>query len=95
MEAVIKIHVTVKSRRTEVAGLYGDTIKIRIAAPPVEGRANEELISFLAETLGVPRKEVRIKSGASSRIKTIAIKGIDTDAAKSILISKSAKAKGS
>ena len=84
-----------KSRRTEVAGLYGDTIKIRVAAPPVEGRANEEIISFLAEALGVPKKEVKIKSGASSRIKTIAIKGIDTDVATSVLISKSAKAKGS
>jgi len=77
MEAVIKIHVTIKARRTQVVGMHGDAIKIHIASPPVDGRANEELISFLAKTLGVPKSDVRIKSGASSRSKIISINGLD------------------
>ena len=56
-------------------GLHGDTVRVRLLAPPVDGQANEELIRFLAEELGVPRSAVRLVSGANSRSKTIKISG--------------------
>ncbi len=93
MEAVIKIHVKVNARRNEVVGLRGDAIKIHIAAPPVEGRANEELVSFLAEILEVPKRDVKIKTGASSRLKLVSVDGLDSDSAKSKLLEKSMKYK--
>jgi uncharacterized protein (TIGR00251 family) len=54
-----------------VVGLHGEALKIRVAAPPVEGRANEALIGFLAERLGVPRGSVVIAKGENSRAKLV------------------------
>jgi hypothetical protein len=60
-----------------VAGPYGDALRIRLAAPPVDGAANDALIRFLAERLEVSRSAVRIEAGASGRSKVVAIEGID------------------
>jgi uncharacterized protein (TIGR00251 family) len=68
-----------------VAGRHGDALKIRIAAPPVEGAANNELIRFLAARLGIPRRAIAITAGESRRRKTISIAGIDTATALRIL----------
>lgn len=65
-----------RSARTEVDGRHGDAIKIRIAAPPVDGAANEELVQFLAKALSMPRSAVRLKSGATGRKKTVEIEGL-------------------
>jgi uncharacterized protein len=70
-----------RAATTAVAGRHGDAIKIRIAAPPVDGAANDELIGFLALRLGVPRSAISITAGGSGRRKTVAIDGIDTAAA--------------
>jgi uncharacterized protein len=70
-----------RASRTEVAGPYGDAVRLRLTAPPVDGAANEALVSFLAERLEVPRSAVRIEAGASSRSKVVAIDGIDPDTA--------------
>jgi len=67
-----------RAARTEVVGRHGDAIRIRIAAPPVDGAANEELVRFLAERLGVARKAVRLKAGAAGRRKTVEIEGLST-----------------
>ena len=61
------------ARRTEFAGKHGERIKVRLAAPPVEGKANEALIEFLAGEYGVPKRNVTIESGLSSRQKRVAI----------------------
>jgi uncharacterized protein (TIGR00251 family) len=53
----LTLHIQPGAKRTEVAGLYGDALKIRLAAPPVDGKANAALISFLAERLGVAKTE--------------------------------------
>jgi hypothetical protein len=66
---------------TGVAGRHGDALKIRLAAPPVDGAANDELIRFLAERLSVPRSAVTIAAGHTSRRKTVRIAGIETAAA--------------
>jgi uncharacterized protein (TIGR00251 family) len=68
-----------------VVGRHGDAIKIRLRAPPVDGAANEELVRFLAERLGVPRASVRIVSGTTGRRKRIEVTGLDPEAAKRLL----------
>ncbi len=69
----ILLHVQPKASRTELAGRHGDALKLRVAAPPVDGAANEEVIRFLADRLGIPRHQLRIVSGLSSRRKTVAV----------------------
>jgi hypothetical protein len=72
----IAVHVQPRARRTELVGRHGDSLKIRLAAPPVDGAANDALVRFLAERLGVPRSAVRIASGAGSRTKVVAVDGV-------------------
>ncbi len=78
--ATLLVHVAPRARSTAVAGRHGDAIRIRIAAPPVDGAANAELVRFLAERLGVPRGAVAIVSGAGARRKTVEIVGLATAA---------------
>ena len=77
----ITVHAQPGAKRTEIHGLHGDAIKIRVAAPPLEGRANEELIKFLAQAFAVPQRKVRLLSGDSSRHKRFAITGSKVDPA--------------
>ena len=70
------VHVQPRSSLTEISGVHGTALKVRLHSPPVDGAANEELILFLAETLGVPRRAVRIVSGQSSRAKTVEVEGV-------------------
>jgi uncharacterized protein len=67
----IHVHAQPGAKRTEVVGLHGDCLKLRLASPPVDGKANECLIGFLAARLGVKRGQVRITRGLSSRRKTV------------------------
>jgi hypothetical protein len=76
---LLAIHAQPGARRTEVAGLHGQALKVRVAAPPVEGRANDELIAFVAETLGVPKKSVSVVKGGTSRRKTLLVAAPQTD----------------
>ena len=63
------------AKRSEFAGRHGERIKLRLAAPPVDGKANAALIEFLAAYFGVPRRNVSIVSGVKSRSKRVAIEG--------------------
>lgn len=81
MSARLVVHVQPRARRDEVAGRHGDTIKVRLAAPPVGGAANEALVRFLAERLGVTRSAVRLLAGGASRRKVVAVQGISVDEA--------------
>lgn len=76
---VFTIHVQPKAKTTEVVGWYGGAIKIRVAAPPVEGAANEALVRFLAERLGVARTAVRLVGGATARRKRLTIDGVERE----------------
>lgn len=67
----LQIQAQPGAKRTEVAGLYGDCLKLRLASPPVDGKANACLIEFLAERLGVKRGQIRITRGLSSRRKNV------------------------
>ena len=72
---ILDLHVQPGASRTEVSGLHGDALKIRLAARPVEGAANAELVRFLAEVFGVPRRDVTIESGDTSRRKRVRVAG--------------------
>ena len=70
----VKVHP--RARRSALAGRLGDAWKLSLAAPPVDGRANDECVRFLAELAGVPRSRVRIVMGLTSRLKVVEIEGV-------------------
>jgi uncharacterized protein (TIGR00251 family) len=67
------VRVQPRAKRNAIAGVLGDALKIALTAPPVEGRANEALIAFLAEVLRVPQRSITIAAGQSSRSKVVRI----------------------
>jgi len=71
----LRIYCQPRASKTEIVGFHGDALKVRLAAPPVEGQANTELCKFLARYFGVVRQNVQILSGTGSRQKRIVIKG--------------------
>jgi uncharacterized protein (TIGR00251 family) len=75
------VRVQPRASRNELAGRHGDALKVRLAAPPVDGAANEALVRFLAERLDVPRSAVRLQAGATARTKVLAVTGIGVAAA--------------
>lgn len=75
--AALDIWTQPGASRSEVAGMHDQRLRIRIAAPPAEGRANTELVRFLAELLAVPKSAVTIRRGTGSRRKTITIEAVD------------------
>ena len=72
----LEVRVIPRAKRTEIAGRRGGALLVRLAAPPVDGAANEALLAFLAERLGIPKRRMAIVRGAASREKTIAIEGL-------------------
>jgi uncharacterized protein (TIGR00251 family) len=70
------VRVQPRASRREIVGVYGDALKVRLTAPPVDGAANDELIEMLAETFAVGRRAIRILAGGSSRSKIVEIEGI-------------------
>lgn len=79
------LHVQPKSSRNRVAGLHGQAIKLCITAPPVDGRANEAIIRFIAKLLGISRANVRMGSGETSRGKRLVLTGIPAAEVEAIL----------
>lgn len=77
---VLAVHVQPRAARTEVVGMRGDAVKIRLKAPPVDGAANVELVRFLADQLGVHRRDIEIVGGAASRAKRVRVTGTDLSA---------------
>ena len=72
----LQVQVQPRASRSEVVGLHGDRVRVRLAAPPVDGAANEALIALLAEVLGVARSAVRIKTGLGARGKSVEVRGV-------------------
>ena len=73
---VLKVQVQPRASRDEVVGTHGEALKIRIAAPPVAGAANKQLLKFLAKKLKIARSQMNIASGTAARAKSITIEGI-------------------
>ncbi len=86
--AIFRVRVLPRSRRDEVVGLHGDALKIRLVAPPVEGKANRALQEFLAERLDVSRSAVAILSGHASRQKRVRVAGVSAAAVRALLSAK-------
>lgn len=76
---VVAVHAQPGAGRTEVVGRHGDALKVRVAAPPEGGRANEALLAVLADRLGVPLRAVSLAAGASSRRKQVRVEGVALD----------------
>ena len=70
----VKVHP--RAKRSGIAGRFGEAWKLDLAAPPVDGKANEECVRWLAEAAGVPRSRVRIVSGATARMKVVEVEGL-------------------
>lgn len=84
-DAVLNVRVIPRAKRSGVGGMRGDAWLIRLQAPPVDGAANEELISVLAKLLDVPKRAVTIVAGERSREKRVHVAGIDAAAAQARL----------
>ncbi len=70
---ILTLHVQPGAKRSEISGLHGDALKIRLAAPPIEGRANEALLRFISELFEVPVRNVELLRGAQSRHKMVKV----------------------
>ena len=77
---VLRLRIIPRASRNEIREPMGDALKIKLRAPPVEGKANRELIDFLSEVLDVPARAITILSGATGRMKRVAIAGLDAAA---------------
>lgn len=75
---VLSLHIQPGAKKTEISGIHGDALKIRLAAPPVDGKANDALLAFLARTLGLPKSRVLLISGQTSRSKRVAVTGLSS-----------------
>lgn len=70
------VRIVPRAKKSEIVGVEGDTLKVRIAAPPVRGKANEAFVEFLAQVLGVRKRQVEIVSGQRARSKIVKVKGL-------------------
>ena len=75
--ARLNVRVQPGASRSEVVGWQGDTLRVRVQAPPLEGRANAAVIELLSSALDVPRRRLRLERGEASREKVIAVDGLD------------------
>ena len=73
------VRVQPRAAGSEIVGIHGDALKVRLAAPPVEGAANVALVELIAAALGVPRRSVRIVAGATSRGKVVEVDGVNVE----------------
>jgi uncharacterized protein len=78
-DVLLVLHVQPGAKRSEVSGLHGDALKIRLSAPPIEGRANAALLRFIADLFGVPLRNVELQKGAQSRHKMIRVSGSEVE----------------
>ena len=80
------VRVQPRASRSEVGGVFGDALRVRLQAPPVDGAANAALVVFLADSLGVARRAVRIVAGESSRSKVVEVDGVSPAAVERLLV---------
>ena len=75
--ARLQVKVHARARRNELLGLQGDVLRVKVTAPPVEGRANDAVVELLAAHLRVPKSSIRIVSGERAPLKLIEVAGLD------------------
>jgi hypothetical protein len=74
-DLLLEVRVQPRASRSEFAGMFGDRLRIRLQAPPIDGRANAALVQFLADAFDVPRSQVEVERGLSGRDKRVRIRG--------------------
>ena len=84
-EVILLLHIQPNASKTEIVGLHNGALKIRIKAPPVDGKANIEIIEFIATIFAVPKRSVEIIGGSSSRQKRVLIQNVSLTRASQIL----------
>lgn len=84
-QARIDVYVQPRASRTQITGMHDGRLKIRLAAPPVDGAANAELVSFIAMRLGIAKSQVRVVAGQTSRRKVIEVDGVSQTAVEAAL----------
>ncbi len=72
---LLRLHVQPRAAQNQVAGLQGEALRLRLSAPPVDGKANKAVLAYLAELLSLPKSALSLKSGQQSRQKTVRITG--------------------
>lgn len=75
----LQLHVQPRASRTRAAGVHGDALKLQVAAPPVDGEANAELLGYFSKTLGVPRARLELVAGEGSRRKRLRVHAASAD----------------
>lgn len=75
----VEVHAKPRAKKSRIVGIRGDAVEVSLAAPPVDGAANEELVRTLADALEVPKRQVQFVRGESSRTKLIAVTGLSVD----------------
>ena len=85
---LLSLHVQPGAKRSEIVGIHGEALKIRLAAPPVDGKANACLVNFLAEVLALPKSGISLVSGQSSRSKRVAVAMLGPDEVRNRLLPK-------
>jgi len=83
--AVLHLHIQPGAKTSEVVGLHGEALKLRLAAPPVDGKANAALLAFLAEQLGVAKSSLELLRGETSRQKTVRVSGVGEEKLRRLL----------
>ena len=82
----LSVQATPRAARSEFAGLYGEeSLRVRLRAPPVDGKANAALVTFLAEAFGLPKRDVVLMQGATGRHKRVLLRGLATGAVRRVL----------
>ena len=76
---LLRLTVVPGAQRTQVVGLYGDRLKVRLAAPPEKGAANRELLNFLARSLNLPKSSLKLTLGSQSRSKVVVVYDLSPD----------------
>jgi uncharacterized protein len=76
--ATFAVKVQPRARKNAITGIVGEALKLSLTAPPVEGRANQAVIEFLADLFAIPRGSITITSGATSRLKRVCVSGAST-----------------
>lgn len=79
------LHIQPRAARTEIAGRFGDALKVRIKSPPTDGLANQELLRFLAARLGVPSRSIELVFGHAGRRKSVRVLGVSAEEAERLL----------
>jgi uncharacterized protein (TIGR00251 family) len=82
----LTVRVQPRASKSEIAGIHGDALKVRLTAPPVDGAANEALIELLADTFGVPPRAITIVAGATSRTKVVQMEGVNEESVRRLMI---------